>query len=158
MTSIFAASVSAKWPTRDFSLAFVNLAGNCMFTDPIADMLTRIRNAAHVRKESVDIPFSSMKMAIAEILVREGYVATAVRVEEPRPTIRLRLKYRGAVSAIADVQRVSTPGHRRYVGKDSVPTVRNNYGIAILSTSRGLMTNKEAKAAGIGGEVVCTVY
>lgn len=121
-------------------------------------MLTRIRNAARVRKESVDIPFSGMKMAIAEILVREGYVTTAVRVEEPRPTIRVRLKYRGSMSAIVDVQRVSTPGHRRYVGKDQVPTVRNNYGIAILSTSRGLMTNKEAKTAGVGGEVVCTVY
>lgn len=129
-----------------------------MYTDPIADMLTRIRNASRVRKEEVVIPFSQMKFAIAQILEREGYVVGVEKLEEVRPAIRIRLKYRGRDPFISGITRVSTPGHRRYVGKDELPVVRNNFGIAILSTSRGILTNKEAKEAGVGGEVVCTVF
>lgn len=136
----------------------VNQVGNPMYTDPIADMLTRIRNASRVRKEEVMIPFSQMKQAIARILEREGYVATVEKLEETRPQLRIRLKYRGRDPFISGITRISTPGHRKYVGKGELPVVRNNFGIAILSTSRGMMTNKEAREAGVGGEIVCTVF
>lgn len=138
--------------------ACVNQAGNPMYTDPIADMLTRIRNASRVRKEEVVLPFSQMKHSIAQILEREGYIAGVEKLEETRPMLRIRLKYRGRDPFISGITRISTPGHRRYVGKDELPVVRNNFGIAILSTSRGMLTNKEAKEAGVGGEVVCTVF
>lgn len=129
-----------------------------MYTDPIADMLTRIRNAARVHKDEVVMPFSRMKFSIAQILEREGYLSTVEKIEEPRTTLRVRLKYLGKQSKIANITRISTPGRRLYVKKEEIPTVRNNYGIAILSTSKGLMTNKEAKQAGLGGEWVCSVY
>ena len=129
-----------------------------MYTDPIADMLTRIRNAAKVRKPDVLVPFSKIKFAIAQILEKEGYVLTVERVEDVRPMIKIRLKYSGKQSLISAIDRVSKPGHRKYATKDELPVVRNNFGMAIISTSRGLMTNKQAKKDGVGGEILCSIY
>jgi small subunit ribosomal protein S8 len=129
-------------------------------TDPIADMLTRIRNAAHARHRRVDIPSSKMKAAIARILEDEGYVQ-AVRSLDIRPQgkIRIFLKYDehdGCV--IQGIERVSKPGRRVYVSRDHLPRVMGGYGISILSTSQGLMTGLNARQKGIGGEVVCQVW
>ncbi len=130
-----------------------------MYTDPIADMLTRIRNAARVHKREVLIPFSKIKFMIGQILEREGYVVSVEKVEDGvRPMLRVCLKYDGKFSRINAIDRVSKPGHRKYAQKDALPIVRNHLGIAIISTSRGMMTNKEAKKQGVGGEVICTIY
>lgn len=128
-----------------------------MMTDSIADMLTRIRNAYGARKERVEIPFSKMKQTIAEILLREGYIQEVNTVETP-PQLILTLKYQGKRPAVQSIQRESTPGHRQYCKKDELPNVLNGYGIMIVSTSRGIMTNKEARKLGIGGEIICSVY
>lgn len=132
-------------------------------TDPIADMLTRIRNSYRIKKGEVFIPFSKMKLEIVKILKREGFIAD---FEEIKPGtegykfggINVVLKYDDAEPAITAINRVSKPGRRVYVDKDNLPVVINNYGIAILSTSKGLMTNRQAKKAGLGGEVVCEIY
>ena len=128
-----------------------------MMTDPIADMLTRIRNAHAARKHSVDIPYAKMKFALAGLLAREGYVGSIV-VAENKLSFRVHLRYddKGR-SAIRSLDRVSTPGRRVYIPKDKIPTVLSGYGIAVVSTSRGLLTNKEAKKLGIGGEYICTI-
>ncbi len=129
-----------------------------MHTDPIADMLTRIRNAARVKKGELLVPYSRMKFGLAKILEREGYILSAEKVEEARAQIRIRLKYQGDRSVISQITRISKPGHRKYAGKDELPVVRNNYGITVVSTSKGVMTNKEARKAGVGGEVLFMVY
>lgn len=129
-----------------------------MMTDPIADMLTRIRNAALARKKEVAVPYSKLKLAISHILEREGYV---VRMEESKGQPRfivLTLKYDGRLPAIQSIQRISTPGHRRYVKNNQIGKVLNGFGIAIISTPRGIMTDKEALAAKVGGELLCEVY
>ncbi len=128
-------------------------------TDPIADMLTRMRNALTVRKEKVEIPASNMKKAIAEILLKEGYVSAVEYVENGyEGLIVITLKYAGGKSVIGGLQRVSKPGLRTYSGAKNMPKVLEGYGIAIVSTSKGIMTDREAKAQNVGGEVLCYVY
>lgn len=127
-------------------------------TDPIADMLTRVRNAAMVRKAEVLVPYSRIKFAIAKILEKENYIIKAERVEEKFPMIKIALKYDGKKSAITKLSRASKVGRRQYVRKVDMPRVLNGYGLAIVSTSKGVMTNKEAKHVGIGGEVICEIY
>ena len=129
-------------------------------TDPIADMLTRIRNALMVKKESVEIPSSNMKKAIANILLNEGYVKD-VRFEEDgyNGKLVLTLKYtENNQSVISGLKRVSKPGLRTYSGAANMPKVLGGYGIAIVSTNKGIMTDKQAKAQNVGGEVLCYVY
>lgn len=132
-------------------------------TDPIADMLTRIRNAAKVQKEKVYLPFSKLKLELAKILKREGYISDIIEIKPGTEGykfggLEIVLKYDGKVSAISGINRVSKSGQRQYVKKDELPVVLNNYGISILSTSQGLMSNKQAKKLGLGGEVLCEVY
>ena len=129
-------------------------------TDPIADMLTRIRNALMVKKETVEIPCSNMKKAIADILLNEGYVKD-VRFEEDgyNGKLVLTLKYTDKnQSVISGLQRASKPGLRMYSGAANMPKVLGGYGIAIISTNKGIMTDKQAKAQNVGGEVLCYVY
>ena len=129
-------------------------------TDPIADMLTRIRNALMVKKETVEIPSSKMKKAIADILLSEGYVKD-VRFEEDgyNGKLVLTLKYTEKnQSVISGLERVSKPGLRTYSGAANMPKVLGGYGIAIVSTNKGIMTDKQAKAQNVGGEVLCYVY
>ncbi|MGB9857115.1 MAG: 30S ribosomal protein S8 [Dictyoglomaceae bacterium] len=128
-------------------------------TDPIADMLVRINNANQRRKPTVDIPFSKLKLNITELLLKEGYIEKyEVIGEEPKKVIRLYLKYVNKVPVIQGVKRVSKPGRRYYAGKDELPKVLGGLGIAIISTSKGIMTDREARALGIGGEVLCMVW
>lgn len=132
--------------------------------DPIADMLTRVRNALAVHKTEVVLPASKMKLAIAQLLVREGFLSRVENVSETVKgttfeSLRLLLKYSGPKQpAITNLHRVSRPGRRVYVTKDQLPVVLNNLGVAIISTSHGLMTNKQARKVGLGGEVLCEVY
>lgn len=129
-------------------------------TDPIADMLTRIRNANMVHHEYVDIPASKMKEAIARILLKEGFIRNYKLIEDGKQGIlRIYLKYGpNGERVINQLVRVSKPGRRVYVGKDELPRVRGGLGIAIISTSKGIMTSAEAKKLGIGGEVICYVW
>jgi small subunit ribosomal protein S8 len=129
-------------------------------TDPIADMLTRIRNAIMVNKETVEIPSSNMKKAIADIMLKEGYVSDVKLVENGlNGTLVLTLKYVGKKkSVINGLQRVSKPGLRTYAGVDKMPKVMDGLGIAIVSTNKGIMTDKQAKAANVGGEVLCYIW
>lgn len=133
-----------------------------MLQDPISDMLTRIRNAAMVRKSDVVLPYSKVKMAIAEILKSEGYVEDVKLIEKGKDVsfdqIRLKLKYSGRKAAISHIKRISKPSLRIYRKKDEMPVVLNNLGIAIVSTTKGLMTNKQAKKEGVGGEIICEIY
>jgi small subunit ribosomal protein S8 len=131
-----------------------------MMTDPIADMLTRIRNAAKARQRRVDIPASKLKKAIADLLVREGYIKSVKMIEEgPQGILRVYLKYRQDRSpAFEGLVRVSRPGLRRYAAKDGMPKVLGGYGTVVVSTSRGILTGHEARIAGIGGEVLCKVW
>ncbi|OZC03715.1 30S ribosomal protein S8 [Rubricoccus marinus] len=128
-------------------------------TDPVADYLTRIRNAQKARHPHVDVPASNLKRAITQILKDKGFVQDFVNVEDSKQgLIRVYLKYlRGGKPVIQKITRVSKPGLRRYVGAADLPRVLNGLGIAIVSTSRGVMTDKEARRAGIGGEVLATV-
>ena len=129
-------------------------------TDPIADMLTRIRNAIHANRKKVDIPASNVKKAIADVLLQEKYIAGYEVLEDsPQGTIRVTLKYTGREeSVIVGLRRVSTPGRRVYVGKEEVPRVMGGLGVAVLSTPRGVMTDKQSRKEGIGGEVLCYVW
>ncbi|MBI5222475.1 MAG: 30S ribosomal protein S8 [Candidatus Magasanikbacteria bacterium] len=130
-----------------------------MMTDPIADMLTRLRNAQLSRREKIEMPYSKLKKAILDILQEEKYISGA-RVEEAdgRKKILVDLRYDGRQPAIRSLKRESKPGRRVYCKKDNLPSVLNGYGIAILSTPNGLMTNKKAKEHGVGGELICSVY
>ncbi len=129
-----------------------------MMTDPIADMLTRIRNAQKAQKRSLELPFSKLKMQIAEILKKEGFVGEIAQREGMPAMLTIELKYVGKRAAIQSISRESKPGHRMYRKADEMPNILNGYGVAIVSTSQGLMTGKEAKKKGIGGEVICSVY
>jgi small subunit ribosomal protein S8 len=127
--------------------------------DPLADMLTRIRNAQMAGKPAVVMPSSKLKQAVAGVLVQEGYIA-AQRVEsnDGKATLHLDLKYFQGKPVIAEIDRISSPGLRAYKGKGELPKVRNGLGIAIISTSQGVMTDRAARQAGVGGEVLCTVF
>jgi small subunit ribosomal protein S8 len=130
-------------------------------TDPIADLLTRIRNGIKARHKVVEIPASNMKKNITKILFEKGYILNYKFEDEgPQGKIKIALKYHpeSKLSAIKSIQRISRPGLRKYTGHIDLPRVLNGLGIAILSTSQGLMTDKEARARNIGGEVICYVY
>jgi small subunit ribosomal protein S8 len=127
-------------------------------SDPIADMLTRIRNAQAAEKSSVSMPSSKLKVAIAKVLKEEGYIEDfAVREAEGKPVLEIALKYYAGRPVIETIERVSRPGLRVYKRSREMPKVMNGLGIAIVSTSRGVMTDYQARAAGIGGEVLCIV-
>src|SRR5580765_2871500 len=126
--------------------------------DPISDMLTRIRNAHSALLPAVDVPHSRMKESIAGILKREGYIADfAVEGQLPKH-LKLRLKYQGKKGVIEGLQRVSSPGLRRYVGSTDIPRVRGGLGVAVVSTSEGIMTGTQARKKNIGGELLCYVW
>ena len=128
-------------------------------TDPIADMLTRIRNASAAKHPQVNIPSSKMKKAIAEILQQEGYIKNYQLINDDiQGVIRVTLKYNGTEKAIAGLRRVSKPGLRVYAGADELPYVLRGLGIAIISTSKGVMTDKKAREAKVGGEVLAFVW
>jgi len=127
--------------------------------DPISDMLTRVRNAQMAGKKFVDMPGSKLKAAVAQVLEDEGYIS-GHRVEsaEGKPRLSIELKYHNGKPVIAEIERFSKPSLRRYAGKDKMPNVRGGLGVAIVSTSKGVMTDRAAKAQGVGGEVLCTVF
>lgn len=128
-------------------------------TDPIADMLTRIRNANSTRHDTVDVPASNMKKSIAQILLDEGYIKSYQIVDDgTQGVIHITLKYNGKDKVITGLRRVSKPGLRVYVGADELPRVLRGLGIAIVSTSKGVMTDKAARAAHVGGEVLAFVW
>jgi len=127
-------------------------------SDPIADMLTRIRNAQATEKVTVAVPASKVKKAIAQVLKDEGYIEDyALRENEGKPVIEIGLKYYAGKPVIEKIERVSRPGLRIYKGRDDIPRVMNGLGVAIVSTSRGVMTDRRARDTGVGGEVLCIV-
>lgn len=125
--------------------------------DPIGDMLTRIRNAQAVSKAEVVMPLSKLNMSVAAVLKREGYVEDCVTVEAEKPTMKIVLKYYEGRPVITELKRVSRPGLRVYKNKDELPVVKNGLGIAIVSTSKGVMSDREARRLGEGGEIIGTV-
>ena len=129
-------------------------------TDPIADMLTRIRNANNAKHKTVDIPASNMKLGITEILLKEGYIKSFEEIKDnTQGIIRITLKYDEKGTRVIDgLKRISKPGLRVYASKDELPKVLNGLGIAIISTSKGLKTDKEARELGVGGEVLAYVW
>lgn len=131
-----------------------------MMTDPIADMLTRIRNATRVKKRSVDIPSSKFKVAIADALERERFIRGYKVVEDGKQGIlRVQLVYtKDGESVIRGIKRVSKPGLRHYVGADEIPRVRSNYGTALLSTPKGVLSSNESRREHVGGEVLCHIW
>jgi small subunit ribosomal protein S8 len=131
-----------------------------MNSDPIADMLTRIRNGCHARLERVDIPRSNLKERIAGILKAEGYIADYRVVSDRRQgVLEVKLRYgEGREPVIEGIQRVSRPGRRIYHASDEIPKVRNGLGVLIMTTSKGLMTDREARSAHVGGEALCAVW
>ena len=128
--------------------------------DPVADLLTQVRNAQQAGHATADIPASNLKEAILQILVDRGYLESVERLDEgPQGTLRAQLRYdRDEVGMIQSLKRISKPSRRVYVGVEEVPRVLNGLGIAILSTSRGVLADDEARSANVGGEVLCTVY
>jgi small subunit ribosomal protein S8 len=127
-------------------------------TDPIADMLTRIRNASMARKEELLVPYSKIKFAIAKILEKEKYLKETAVVENGFKELKIKLQYINKKPAISSIKRISKAGRRVYARKEELPRVLGGYGLAIVSTSKGVMTNKEARQLGLGGEVICEIY
>jgi small subunit ribosomal protein S8 len=125
--------------------------------DPISDMLTRIRNAQRANKVAVAMPSSKLKVAIAKVLKEEGYVEDFAVSADAKPVLEIQLKYYAGRPVIEQIKRVSRPGLRVYKGSGEIPTVMNGLGVAIVSTSKGVMTDRKARAAGIGGELLCVV-
>ena len=125
--------------------------------DTVADMLTRIRNAQRANKSAVSMPASKLKLAIAKLLMDEGYIASADVDGEKKPTLSISLKYYEGEPVIEEIRRVSRPGRRIYKGKDDLPRVKQGLGILIVSTSKGIMTDRAARSAGLGGEVIALV-
>ncbi len=128
-------------------------------SDPIADMLTRIRNAQMAEKTNVKMPFSNVKKAIAQVLIDEGYIdgMSVIGEDEKKPELELSLKYYSGRPVIEKIERVSRPGLRIYKGAQDIPRVMNGLGVAIVSTPQGVMTDRKARKTGIGGEVLCIV-
>jgi small subunit ribosomal protein S8 len=131
-----------------------------MMTDPIADMLTRIRNANKAKFDKLEIPSSKIKVSIARILKEEGYIRNfSVVNDNKQGVLQIAMKYEGKGEAIiSEIKRVSKPSCRRYVDKDAIPLIRSGLGLAILSTSKGIMSDKEARRQQVGGEVICTFW
>ncbi len=129
-------------------------------TDPIADMLTRIRNGNMAKLQKVDIPSSNLKVSIANVLKAEGFIKNyKVIADQKQGVLRVYLKYIDEKdSVITEIKKVSKPGGRRYVKTDEIPSIKSGMGIAILSTSKGIITDKAAREAGVGGELICTVW
>ncbi len=125
--------------------------------DTVADMLTRIRNAQRANKSAVSMPSSKLKMSIAKLLMDEGYIASADVEGDTKPTLNIGLKYYEGKPVIEDIKRVSRPGLRIYKGKDELPRVKQGLGILIVSTNKGIMTDRAARSAGLGGEVIALV-
>lgn len=125
--------------------------------DPIADMLTRIRNGQAARKETVTLPSSKLKVAIAKVLKEEGYIESYSTTDSAKPELTITLKYYQGKAVVESIKRVSRPGLRIYKGKDNLPTVMGGLGIAIVSTSKGVMTDRLARKEGLGGEIICFV-
>jgi small subunit ribosomal protein S8 len=127
--------------------------------DPLSDMLTRIRNAQMAGKKAVEMPGSKLKAAVAKVLKDEGYILDFNASNDTgKPRLAIELKYFQGKPVIAEIDRSSRPGLRNYAGKDALPSVRGGLGVAIVSTSKGVMTDRAARAAGVGGEVLCTVF
>jgi len=127
--------------------------------DPLSDMLTRIRNAQMAGKANVEMPGSKLKVAVAGVLRDEGYIGGFTATSDSgKPRLTIELKYHQGKPVIAEIDRVSRPGLRQYRGKGEIPVVRGGLGVAIVSTSRGVMSDRAARAAGVGGEVLCTVF
>lgn len=132
-----------------------------MYTDPISDMLTRIRNANLARKSEVVLPYSKFKHRLAELLVSEGFlsgVKEIVRQKQVQKDLSLSLKYSGTDSVISGIKRISKPGQRIYLSSDKLPRTNSGYGLTIVSTSKGLLSDKEARKQNLGGEVICQVW
>lgn len=128
-------------------------------TDPISDMLTRIRNAAAAGHQTLELPGSKVKRRLAEIMKEEGYIADfAWKDDEKQGLLHIDLKYQGGAPVIEGLKRVSRPGMRRYAKCDEIPKVRNGLGVMIVSTSRGVMTDRAARKAGVGGELICSIW
>jgi len=161
-TSSCAEYVSASWRCAVSFQALPRQAGETMNSDPIADLLARLRNAALARHEHARIPASRLKVAVAELLKAEGYVTDVHREEvgpKKEPTLTITLKYgNDRKCAFLGLRRVSRPGRRVYLGHDSIPRVLSGLGVSILSTSQGVMTDKEARRRKIGGELICEVW
>jgi len=126
--------------------------------DPLADMLTRIRNAQMAEKSVVSMPSSKLKVAVAQVLKSEGYIADFKVSSEAKPSLSIDLKYFEGKPVIEELKRASRPGLRQYKPVDQLPKVRGGLGVSIVSTNKGVMTDKAARAAGVGGEVLCTVF
>ncbi|HHM9326969.1 TPA: 30S ribosomal protein S8 [Pseudomonas aeruginosa] len=126
--------------------------------DPLADMLTRIRNAQMAEKTVVSMPSSKLKAAVAKVLKDEGYIADFQISSEVKPQLSIELKYFEGKSVIEEVKRISRPGLRQYKSVEQLPKVRGGLGVSIVSTNKGVMTDRAARAAGVGGEVLCTVF
>jgi len=157
---------SGKWQDKVSFQVLEKLLGN-MSVDPISDMFCAIKNAQAVKKETVDIPFSKMKFEIAKILEREGFIEKVEKIKKkiqkgrkkPKPFLRIQLKYdKNKGGAISDIKRISKPGQRIYLPYKKIKKVKGGYGIAIISTSKGIMTDKEARRKKVGGEVICEVW
>jgi small subunit ribosomal protein S8 len=130
-----------------------------MVNDPIGDLLAQIKNASMARVTVIEVPHSRLKMALSKILFTEGYIGTVERVgKEPKTMIKILLKYANNEPVITGLKRISKPGLRWYVNKDKIPTVVGGTGVAIVSTPQGLMTGRDAKKKGIGGELLCTIW
>ncbi len=130
-----------------------------MVTDPIADMLTRIRNSALIKVEKVDIPASRIKLEIAKILKEEGFIkAYKILKDKKQGILRLTLKYVESENVISGLKRVSKPGRRVYVGRNEIPRVMGGYGIAIMTTPKGILSDKGCRREGVGGEVICHIW
>lgn len=128
-------------------------------TDPIADYLTRIRNAFQAKHKTVDIPSSNMKIAITKILEQNGYInGHEVIADSKQGVLRIRLKYTDGKPSIKTLERISRPGIRQYNGSKELPRVKNGYGIGLISTPKGIMTDKEARKQNVGGEVICYIW
>lgn len=126
--------------------------------DPVADMLTRIRNAQQANHPSVSMPSSKLKVAICDVLKREGYIDDFSVAESAKPELTVALRYYRGKPVIEEIARVSRPGLRAYRANDGLPKIRGGLGVSIISTNRGVMTDREARALGVGGEVLCTVF
>lgn len=126
--------------------------------DPLADMLTRIRNAQARKKRTVEMTSSNLKVSVAEVLKTEGYISDYTVGDDFPKTLSIKLKYHGASPVIEELTRISRPGLRSYKSVSDLPKVRGGLGVAVVSTSKGVMTDRAARAAGVGGEVLCTVF